>query len=63
MGNYVYKRLNFVINAAAEKFQNVIATAISDLKGLKNISDAMILSCVVVTNSRTPKHCYKGYHS
>ena len=42
-GNYVYKRLNFGINAAAEKFQNVIATAISDLKGVKNISDDIIV--------------------
>ena len=39
----MYKRLNFGINVAAEKFENVIATAISDLKGVKNISDNIIV--------------------
>ena len=31
-----YKRLSFGINTAAEKFQNVIASAISDIPNVKN---------------------------
>ena len=38
-----YKRLSFDINAAAEKFQNVIASAISDIPNVKNISDDVII--------------------
>ena len=43
MGLYRYKRLSFGINAAAEKFQQVIQTAISDLPNCKNISDDIII--------------------
>ena len=42
VGLYRYKRLSFGINAAAEKFQNVIATAISDIRNVRNISDDII---------------------
>ena len=43
MGLYCYKRLSFGINAAAEKFQEVIQRAISDLSNCKNISDDIII--------------------
>ena len=43
MGLYHYKRLSFDINAAAEKFQQVIQTAFSDLPNCKNISDDIII--------------------
>ena len=36
-------RLSFSINAAAEKFQNVIGSAISDIPNVKNISDDVII--------------------
>ena len=42
-GLYRYKRLSFGINAAAEKFQNVIASAIDDIPNVKNISDDIIV--------------------
>ena len=42
-GLFRYKRLSFGINAAAEKFQNVIASAISDIPNVKNISDDVII--------------------
>ena len=38
-----YKRLSFGINAAAEKFQNVITSAISDIPNVKNINDDVII--------------------
>ena len=38
-----YKRLIFGINAAAEMFQDVIASAISDIHSVKNISDDVII--------------------
>ena len=41
-GLFRYKRLSFGINTAAEKFQNVIASAISDIPNVKNISDDVI---------------------
>ena len=43
IGLFRYKRLSFGINAAAEKFQNVIASAISDIPNVKNISDDVII--------------------
>ena len=43
LGLYRYKRLSFGVNAAAEKFQDVIATAISDIPNVKNISDDVII--------------------
>ena len=42
-GLFRYKRLSFGINTAAEKFQNVIASAISDIPNVKNISDDVII--------------------
>ena len=42
MGLFRYKRLSFGINAA-EKFQNVIASAISDIPNVKNTSDDVII--------------------
>ena len=42
-GLFRYKRLSFGINAAAEKFQDIIATAISDIPNTKNISDDIII--------------------
>ena len=42
-GLFRYKRLSFGINAAAEKFQNVIASAISDIPNVKIISDDVII--------------------
>ena len=38
-----YKRLSFGINAAAEMFQDVIASAISDIPNGKKISDDVII--------------------
>ena len=38
-----YERLIFGINAAAEMFQDVIASAISDIPSVKNISDDIII--------------------
>ena len=43
IGLFRYKRLSFVISAAAEKFQDVIASAISDIPNVKNISDDVII--------------------
>lgn len=43
IGLFRYKRHRFGINAAAEKFQNVIASAIRDLPNVKNISDDVII--------------------
>ncbi|KAK3716437.1 hypothetical protein QZH41_016846, partial [Actinostola sp. cb2023] len=40
---YRYKRLSLGVNAAAEKFQDVIATAIHDIPNVKNISDDIII--------------------
>ena len=43
LGLFRYKRLSFGINAAAEKFQEVISTAIGDISNTKNISDDIIV--------------------
>ena len=43
LGLYRYKHLRFGVNAAVEKFQDVIATAISDIPIVKNISDDVII--------------------
>ena len=42
-GLFRYNRLSFGINAAAEKFQNVIASAISDIPNVNNTSDDVII--------------------
>ncbi|KAK3731913.1 hypothetical protein QZH41_016958, partial [Actinostola sp. cb2023] len=40
---YRYQRLSFGVNATADKFQNVIATAIRDIPNVKIISDDIII--------------------
>ena len=42
-GLFRYKRLSFGISAAPEKFQTAIASAISDIPNIKNISDDVII--------------------
>lgn len=55
-GLYRYKRLSFGINAAAEKFQDVIASAISDIPNTKNISDD------IICYGRSPEEHDKALH-
>ena len=43
LGLYRYKRLAFGINSAADIFQYTIASLINDIKGVKNISDDIIV--------------------
>ena len=43
LGLYQYKRLGFGINAAAENFQHMIQTVITDTSGTKNISDDIVV--------------------
>ena len=43
LGLWRYKRLSFGINSAAEVFQNAIRVALSDLKGVCNISDDILV--------------------
>ena len=43
MGLYRYKRLNYGTNAAAEVFQYSLQTALQGLKGVKNITDDIII--------------------
>ena len=45
LGLYMYKRLAFGINSAAEIFQYTIASLINGIKGMKNISDDIIVYC------------------
>ena len=49
-----YKHLSFGINAAAEKFQTVIASAISDIPNVKNISDVIICGVNVQEHDKAP---------
>jgi hypothetical protein len=42
-GLFRYKRLNFGVCSAAEKFQNLIQSALSGLKGVINISDDILV--------------------
>ena len=42
-GLYRYKGFSFGINATAEKFQDVIAIAVSDIPNVKRISDDLIV--------------------
>ena len=51
-----YKRLSFGINAAAEKCQNVIPSAISDFPNVKNISDDVIIYGVNVQEHDKAPH-------
>ena len=43
VGLRCYKRLLFGVNAAAEIFQNAIAEMLSDIPGVKNLSDDIII--------------------
>ena len=42
-GLYQYKRLNYGTNSAAEIFQNVLQQNLSDIRGVKNIVDDIII--------------------
>ncbi|XP_039265621.2 uncharacterized protein LOC120341213 [Styela clava] len=46
IGLYRYKRLNYGVNAASEKFQYLIEQALHGLRGVKNISDDIYISSV-----------------
>lgn len=48
-GLYRYKRLNFGMNAAAEIFQNTISQVLSNIVGVINISDDIIVAGKNVT--------------
>ena len=47
---YCYKRLNFGVCSAAEKFQNIIQLALGGLKGVMNISDDILVWGVTETD-------------
>ena len=42
-GLYQYKRLNYGTNSAAEIFQNVLQQNLSDIRGVKNIVDDILI--------------------
>ena len=42
-GLYQYKRLNYGTNSAAEIFQNTLQSNLSDIRGVKNIADDIIV--------------------
>jgi len=44
LGLHRYKRLNFGVNAASEKFQQIIEQVLHGLGGVKNISDVIIIA-------------------
>nr|XP_039263174.1 uncharacterized protein K02A2.6-like [Styela clava] len=46
IGLYRYKRLNYGVNAASEKFQYLKKQALHGLRGVKNISDDIYISSV-----------------
>ena len=56
IGLFRYKRLSFGINAASEKFQNVVASAISDIPNVKNISEDVVISGVNVQEHEKALH-------
>ena len=60
IGLFRYKRLSFGINAATEKFQDVIASAISDIPNVKNISDDVIIYGVNVQEQDKALHAVWG---
>ncbi len=43
LGLHRYKRLNFGVNAASEKFQQIMEQVLEGLDGVKNISDDIII--------------------
>ena len=42
-GLFRYKRLSFGVNSASEKYQQIITQVISDIGGVPNIADDLIL--------------------
>ena len=42
-GLFRYKRLNFGVNAAPEKYQHIISQVIADIEGIVNIADDLIV--------------------
>ena len=44
LGLHRYKRLNFGVNAASEHFQHIIEVVLEGLKGVRNISDDIIIA-------------------
>ena len=66
IGLFRYKSLSFGINAAAEKFQNVIASAIGDIPIVKNISDDVIIDGVNMQEHDKALHavlaCFQELH-
>ena len=44
LGLHRYKRLNFGVNAASEKFQQIIEQTLHGLEGVRNISDDIIVA-------------------
>jgi hypothetical protein len=48
-GLFQYKRLNYGTNSAAEIFQNVLQQNLSDIRGVKNLVDDIII------HGKTPK--------
>lgn len=46
LGLHRYKRLNFGVNAASEKFQQIIEQVLEGLEGVRNLSDDIIIASV-----------------
>ena len=44
LGLHSYKRLNFGVNAASEKFQQIIEQVLEGLEGIRNLSDDIIIA-------------------
>lgn len=44
LGLHRYKRLNFGVNAASEKFQQIIEQVLEGLEGVRNLSDDIIIA-------------------
>ena len=44
LGLHRYKRLNFGVNAASEKFQQILESVLKGLQGVRNISDDIIIA-------------------
>lgn len=42
-GLFRYQRLNYGTNSAAETFQNILQCNLSDIRGVKNIADDIII--------------------
>ena len=42
-GLFRYKRLNFGVNSAPEKYQQIVRQVVSDISGVQNIADDLIV--------------------